>query len=218
MNIYPSLMIVPQADLQKEVDALAPYCAGFHLDIMDDIFVPNMFWYDAQQVNKIVKDVQHRVWIHLMVENPLSFYDQLFLPAESLVSFHIESSVDIFGFIKIIKEKNDKASIAIRPKTPICEVIPFLNIIDQILIMSVDPGFSGQPFLEDTFDKISELVRYRQDHAMHFAIGVDGGINKNNIGRLAQLGVDDCAIASGIFNEKDHLLALEDLQKIVKLR
>jgi len=216
MNIYPSLMVVLEANLKKEVDALAPYCAGFHLDIMDGIFVPNTFWYNAQQVNEVVKCAQ-RVWIHLMVENPLSFYDQLFLPDGSLVSFHIESCVDIFSFIKIIKEKNGKASIAIRPKTPISEIVPFLHSIDQVLIMSVDPGFSGQPFLESTFDKILELAAYRQELAMNFAIGVDGGVNKNNIGRLAQLGVNDCAIASGIFDEKDHLIALQNLQKIVGL-
>ena len=213
MNIYPSLMIVPESDLRKEIELLAPYCTGFHLDIMDGLFVSTQHWNDAHKVNTIVK-LMRSAWLHLMVENPAVFYDQLFLPAESLVSFHIESDVDIFNFIKTIKEKNNKVSIAMRPKTPISQIFPFLNVIDQVLVMSVDPGFSGQPFLESTFDKILELVAHRKKYEMQFKIGVDGGVNKNNSNRLALQGVDDCAIASGIFGQKDHLAALQDLKRM----
>lgn len=213
MNIYPSLMIVPESDLKKEIKLLAPYCKGFHLDVMDGLFVGNQHWNDVVKVNTILQ-LMESVWLHLMVENPAAFYNQLFLPVQSLISFHIESHVDIFSFIKRIKEKNNKASIAIRPKTSLSKVIPFLHVIDQVLVMSVEPGFSGQSFLEGTFDKISELAAYRKKHAMQFAIGVDGGINKNNSKQLALQGVDDCAIAFGIFGSKDHLEALRDFKRM----
>src|SRR5438477_12942933 len=95
-------------------------------------------------------------WIHLMVEKPASFYENLSLPFNTLVSFHIESNVDVFRFIKTIKEKKHRVSIAIRPKTPVAEIIPFLNAVDQILLMSVDPGFSGQQFLDNTYERLAE--------------------------------------------------------------
>ena len=215
MNIYPSLMVVSEKELEKEIQLLAPYCAGFHIDIMDGVFVPTIFWYDAAVVNKIVK-LAHRVWIHLMIQKPDDFYHQLELPADSLVSFHIESEVDIFSFSKIIREKKQRVGLAINPKTPISDIIPFFSVIDHVLIMSVDPGRSGQCFLKATYDKVSELVEYRKIHQMSFAIGIDGGINKNNIGRLVQQGIDDCAVASGIFNDEDHLAALQELQRTTK--
>lgn len=211
MNIYPSLMVVPEQDLKKEIQLLAPHCAGFHIDIMDGIFVPNNMWYNPEQVNEIVRLAQ-KVWIHLMVQKPEPFYSQLELPHGSLVSFHIESDIDIFIFAKIIKEKKQRASMAISPKTAIKEIIPFLNVVDHVLIMSVEPGFSGQPFLEKTYEKIDELVAYRKKYKVNFDIGVDGGINKNNINSLVLQGIDDVAVGGGIFQHKDPIEALQDLR------
>lgn len=212
MNIYPSLMIVPEQELKKEIQILAPHCAGFHIDVMDGIFVPVQFWYNVQHVNAIIARAQ-KVWLHLMVQNPQAFYEQLDLPSGSIVSFHIESNVDIVSFSKIIREKKQRVSLAIKPKTPIAEIIPFLNAVDHILIMSVDPGCSGQSFLESTYKKIEELVAVRNQLNLKFAIGVDGGINKINASRLAREGIDDCAIATGIFRQADHVAALLELQK-----
>lgn len=212
MNIYPSLMVVPEQELKNKIKLLAPYCAGFHIDVMDGIFVPTRFWYDVQQVNDIIGFAQ-KVWLHLMVQNPETFYAELDVPFGSIVSFHIESDVDVIALSKIIREKKQRASLAIKPKTPIVEIIPFLNIVDHILIMSVEPGLSGQPFLESTYKKIDELVAMRDQLNLDFAIGVDGGINKTNVTRLAQQGINDCAVASGIFGQRDQVAALLELQK-----
>jgi ribulose-phosphate 3-epimerase len=212
INIYPSLMAIAQKDLAKEINLLQPHCAGFHLDVMDNIFVPNLLWNNPDEINEIVKMIKNQVWIHLMIEKPDVFYEQLVLPAGSLVSFHIESKVDVFCFAKTIKEKKHQVSLAMRPKTPVEKVLSFFDIVDQILIMSVEPGASGQTFLESSFEKISALVKYREQHNAHFSIGVDGGVSKNNIKRLAQEGVDDFAIATAIFGEQDHVVALQKLQ------
>lgn len=217
MNIYPSLMAADQSNLKKEIEVLAPYCAGFHIDVMDNVFVPNLLWNNAHEVNGIIKIAQS-IWLHLMVENPAAFYEQLFLPIGSVVSFHIESNVDIFDFLKIIREKKHQVSIAIRPKTPISRIVPFLNIVDQVLLMSVEPGFSGQPFLESSFDRLFELVAYRNQHNAHFRIGVDGGVAQENINRLATQGADDCAIATAIFKTQDHVAALQKLQELASGR
>lgn len=206
-------MAAPQQNLKKEIELLQPHCAGFHLDIMDGKFVSNIFWNDPKEVNKIIKMIKNQVWIHLMVENPDVFYDQLVLPTGSLVSFHIEQKINIDLFLKTIKEKKHKVSLAMRPKTAVGQIVPFFDVVDHILVMSVELGFSGQRFLESSFEKISELVKYRQKYNAHFEVGVDGGINKNNIKSLAELGINDVAVAAGIFGEKDSLSALDKLQK-----
>lgn len=208
-HIYPSLMAADQLNLEKEIQNLKSYCAGFHLDIMDNHFVPNMTW-GVATVNAIAQRAD--VWVHLMIDKPMDFYQQLTLRPDTLVSFHIESDIDFFEIIKIIKEKKHKLSIAISPKTPISRIVPFFNIADQVLLMSVDPGFSGNPFLKSSLDRLSEIFAYRQKNNYQFRIGIDGGINKENIAMLVKMGVDDCAVGAGIFHSKDSVAALQELK------
>lgn len=212
VQIYPSLMVVDPQDLTKEIDLLRPLCSGFHLDIMDGIFVVNRVWYDAQSVNEVAQIAQ-KVWIHLMVQKPDIFYAQLDLPADSLISFHIESEVDFLSLVKTIREKKHRVGIAIRPKTPIENLNMLLNVVDQVLVMSVEPGFSGQPFLNSSLERIIQLVAYRRTHKLSFRIGVDGGVTQENIYDLVRAGMDDCAIATGIFETTDHRYALAHLQQ-----
>lgn len=210
INIYPSLMAADQLHLEDEIQLLEHHCAGFHLDVMDNCFVQNSAL-AINTVNEIAKKTK-LVWVHLMVEKPDIFYAKLFLPTGSLVSFHIESEIDVLEFVKIIREKKQRVSVAISPKTPVEAIVPFLNIVDQILVMSVDPGFSGQPFLESSFDKITQLVAHRQKQNNYFRIGVDGGIDVTHIKKLVAMGVDDYAIGSAIFKHKDCVAALHELE------
>lgn len=209
-NIYPSLMAADQQNLEKTIQLLEPHCQGFHLDVMDNIFVPNVTW-TADEVNEIAFKIDKLVWVHLMVDNPVAFYRALLLKKGSLVSFHIESGIDIFGAIKTIREKKHRFSLAISPKTPIMRIVPFLNVVDHILLMSVEPGLSGQPFLKESLDRISQLVAYRDKHNFTFGLGVDGGVNKNNINQLGLQGVDDVVVGSGIFDDTDFVGALKKL-------
>lgn len=213
VHIYPSLMAADPLSLKNEIEMLEPYCAGFHIDVMDNVFVPNTTW-DADEVNAIAK-MAKLVWVHLMVENPELFYATLLLPVDSIVSFHIESKTDVFKFIKIIREKKHKVSIAISPKTPISRLLPFLQYLDQVLLMSVEPGFSGQPFLTSTIDRLIELVGYRKEYNAIFRIGIDGGINTTNIKTVVEEGADDCAVATAIFQKHDHVAALQQLQELI---
>jgi ribulose-phosphate 3-epimerase len=215
MNIYPSLMVVDEVDLKKEIELLQVESAGFHIDVMDNTFVPNVT-YTSEQVNKMINWIKNP-WIHLMIDDPKAFYQQLFLPIHSLVSFHIELDIDIADLIKSIKEKKHRVSLAMRPKTSLEQAIPFFNIVDQILIMSVEPGFSGQHFLESSFEKIAALVALRKKNNAHFRIGVDGGIDRDKVTRLVELGVDDCAIATAIFKNENHIAALQELKKLAKI-
>src|SRR5690606_16721529 len=178
--IYPAVIRFNSTEKRK-LEQLKKICKRVHIDVMDNIFVPNVSS-AVDVVNDYIEKNNFFVWIHLMVELPLAYHQQLELPANSIVSFHIESSVDVFKMIKSIKEKKQLASIAISPKTPISEVISYVNVVDQILVMSVEPGFSGQPFLNEVLEKIEGLNNYRQEANLKFRIAVDGGVNKNNIG------------------------------------
>jgi ribulose-phosphate 3-epimerase len=212
VKIYPSLMAADQLNLAHAVQSLNEYCAGFHLDVMDNHFVPNITW-GAATVNAIA--TLSNVWVHLMIDNPMSFYEQLVLKPDSLVSFHIESGIDFFEVIKIVREKKHRLSITISPKTPVLRIVPFLDIVDQVLLMSVEPGFSGQPFLTSTFDRLDELIAYRQEYAGLWKIGIDGGVNATNIVQLVEKGVDDCAVGGGIFQQQNPLAALQELQRLI---
>lgn len=211
--IYPSLMGADLLDLRDVIKKLEHEADGFHVDIMDYHFVRNITW-GVDTVNAIAQEVTKPLWVHLMVENPIDWNEDLFLPAGTLVSFHLEAEKEIPRLIKEIKEKNCRAGIAIKPETNIEDVFPLFESLDNVLLMGVNPGFSGQPFLPEVAQKIEMLVAYRDTSRIPFKIGLDGGVNKTNIKELTNAGVDVFAIASGIFYADDPLEALKELKKL----
>jgi ribulose-phosphate 3-epimerase len=201
VRLFPSLMAADLLNLQHEIQKLESVSDGFHLDIMDNHFVPNIT-FGSDMVQAIATATSKQLWLHLMIENPLEFIKKCTAPHGSLISFHIESKTKINELLTLIKEKKFKASIAIKPKTNVNDLYPYLDIIDQVLVMSVEPGYSGQPFLESTLQIVGQLVAHRTAHALSFRIGMDGGINETNITKITHAGVDDCEIGSALFNSK----------------
>lgn len=206
--IFPSLIAADLLNLQKEIEQLDPYCSGYQLDVMDNHFVPNLSFGSAV-VNSIARITYKTIWVHLMVDDPHNWLGKFFLPPDSIISFHLETTKEIRNMIKRTKEKNWLPSIAINPKTPINDAFPLLDDIYQVLVMSVEPGFAGQEFLKNTISKLESLISYRETSGLSFKIGIDGGINLHNIAMLAEKGVDDFAIGSAIFNEKNPIEALK---------
>lgn len=213
VRLYPSLISADLLNLQKAVEELAPAADGFHIDIMDNNFVPNLTMGPAF-ANALGRISPKPLWIHLMVTNPRSIIDALMIPVGSIVTFHFESGGDIPLTINIIKEKKYKPGIAISPKTPQERIFPYLNNIDQVTIMSVEPGFSGQSFLQSTMSKIDSIAAYRMTSKLSFRIALDGGINKENIASLVAAGADDFGIAAAIFDAPNRVEALKELKKI----
>ncbi len=214
-HIFPSLISADPLNLQKEIELLDPHTDGYHLDVMDNHFVPNLTW-GPMIINAIAKTTRRKLWVHLMVDNPMDWDALLFIPPGSIFSFHFETKKEIPRLIKKIKEKKWEASLAINPKTPVEEIFPILGVLDQVLLMSVEPGFSGQSFLKAVMKKLDKLSAYRQTSGLNFRIGMDGGINAQNITQLAQKGVDDFAIAASIFHQADRAAALQGLKKLVQ--
>jgi len=214
IKIYPALLGIDEEQVNRFAQ-LRGIADRVHVDVMDNIFVPNKT-VGAELIKPWAEKEGLFVWAHLMIHDIKAFFSAYELPEGSLVSFHLEAEKDILGIIKMIKEKKYVPSIAISPKTPVEKSIPFLNDVDHILVMSVEPGFSGQPFLPEVISKIDTLAEFRNANHLAFRIAIDGGINRSNIADLAKKGVDDFAVASGIFAQPDPAGALRKLEDLVK--
>ena len=218
ISLYPSLTAASLHDLKTIAKLLEPYCAGFHLDVRDGVFVPT-----TELSERVASDIdavtKHPSWVHLMVQDPMASYEKLTLKPGSIISFHIFtnklSEKTIHDLVKKIKDNKCKAGLAIRPSTPVERIFPYLHLFDQILVMSVQPGSYGQTFLPDALKKIAPLIEQRKKQNLHFKIAMDGGINQKNIASLAAAKVDMVAIGAAIFASADPVQALRDMQKLV---
>jgi len=213
IKIFPSLIAADQLKLAEIITQLEPYCDGFHLDIMDNHFVPNLTW-GPLMVNAIAEHAKKIIFVHIMAENPDKIIQDLKLRARDIVSFHIESKPDFNSTNKIIKEKKALSCLAISPKTELKQIFSYLPDLDQILLMSVQPGFSGQSFLKDSIERLKALHDYKQQRGLKFEIAMDGGINEQNIHELVQNGATSFAVASAVFSKTDQIAALKNLYNV----
>lgn len=213
MQIFPSLMNQDLDQIKNTIRLLGPYCAGFHIDIMDGKFVKNSTG-SVALCNAITRMTRKQLWVHLMVEEPIKTIELLKLHRGDIVTFHYESQGDYQTIIEALEHKNVRPSLALSPKTPISALTNPIHVIDHVTIMSVEPGKSGQKFIPNTIKKLERLNAFRAAHECTLTIAVDGGINKSNITKLDALGVNQVAISSGIFSSSDPVAALQELNKI----
>ncbi len=213
MKIYPSLISADLLRLKEVITLLDNHCDGYHLDVMDDHFVPNLTW-GPMFINAIAADTTLPLQVHLMVTDPATWLSRLDLCDKDSIIFHIEAMETIEQAIELIKDIHDqgiRAGIALNPATEVTRIKGLLPQVDEVLVMSVNPGFSGQAFIDVT-NKIDELKDIRLYENLTFEIGMDGGINKNNIPILKQHGVEFVGIASAIFSEIDLVKAVKNLR------
>jgi len=218
MKIYPSLISADLLNLAHVIKTIDAHCDGYHLDVMDNHFVPNLTW-GADFVNRIRQATTKQLDIHLMVDNPQSWLACLQLKPNDMITFHIEAvhqPKEISQFLSDIHKAKLNAGIALNPATPVEKVFAHLIDLDHVLLMSVNPGFSGQSFIPDVVAKIQPLVAQRTQMQASLLIGMDGGITTNNINQLAHSGVDYVCAASAIFAQSNHIKALNDLYAATK--
>lgn len=161
----------------KLIDKLNSSNANYiHLDIVDNKFVPNNKFLTVSEMVKILEKIKKKIDVHLMVKNPEPYIKKLSLYDVSYITIHYEIT-DFMKYVNMIKRYGLKAGVAIKPETKIEEIFPFLKDLSLILIMSVEPGFSGQSFITDTKDKVSALKKEIIRQKVDTKISVDGGIN-----------------------------------------
>lgn len=180
-------------------------CDFIHLDIMDGFFVNNKKEYTSNY--KFNKPLD----VHLMVNDVLDYIDKYLYLNPYRISFHIETNIDIKEAISKLKSSNIKVGLAINPTTSINNLIPYINDIDSVLVMSVEPGLGGQPYIENTTLKIQELKELKNEYNASFDIEVDGGINNTN---YKTCGADIMVVGNYITKSDDILKEIDELKKL----
>lgn len=219
MKLFPSLISSNLLKLEATINALEPYVDGFHLDVMDFHYVPNLTWGPAF-MNAIRKATKKQLWVHLMVDNPQEYLNSLELAPGDIISFHheIQDTATTLDLCKQIAARALVPSIALKPTTSIKALEPLFmpdNPVKpgQVLLMSVEPGFSGQKFLPTSIKRLHELVELRIQLNASFSIGIDGGISQENIGTVCAAGAQEIASAAAIFATSDPVKAIKLLHQ-----
>ena len=207
-TIAPSILAADHINLQSFITQCIKQSANnlwLHCDIMDGHFVPNLSF--GPQTVKAIRNKFEFIFldIHLMIEQPELYIDAFIKAGSNLISFHIETT-NVFQAIQKCKKWNTKIGICINPHTDICVLEPILNQVDMVTVMSVNPGFGGQTFIQSSYEKIQWLTKYRKKKQLSYLIQVDGGVTRCHINALKTSGVDIIVIGSGIFNSKCEII------------
>ncbi|MBC7319756.1 ribulose-phosphate 3-epimerase [bacterium] len=215
-QIVPSLLSADILELKELLEEFKDFgIEWLHIDIMDGHFVPNLS-FGPQFVESIKGNSNFLLDVHLMVTPPEDFLDLFVKAGADLLTVHLESTPHIHKVISYIKSMGCRTGIAINPGTPVFLLEDIIKEVDLVLIMSVNPGFGGQEFIENTFKRLSDLRRLCKALNISPLIEVDGGINGENIEKLLELGVNMLVIGSAITRSKDRKSRLSELDSIIK--
>lgn len=211
VQIAPSILSADFARLGAEVKALEKAGADLiHLDVMDGHFVPNLT-FGPMLVKAIRPYTTLPFDVHLMMTNPAPFIAEFARAGADMITVHLESDADIADLIALIKKEKKKAGISIRPKTSVSKLLPYLPMIDLVLVMSVEPGFGGQPFIKNSLEKIVELKALIG--RKNVQISVDGGINDITAPACILAGADILVAGSYVFKHKPYERQIRQLKQ-----
>ena len=198
-KIAPSILSADYANFESELKKLEATGAEYvHIDIMDGHFVPNIS-FGAGVVASMRPHSRLVFDCHLMVSNPEHHIEEFARAGADIISIHAEATPHIHGALQKIRTAGVKASVVINPGTPVEVVKNVLNLVDQVLVMTVNPGFGGQAFLTETMDKVRELVVLREVNQLDFDIEVDGGIDDETIRVAKEAGANVFVAGSYVF-------------------
>ena len=204
VELSPSVLSANFANLQNDLNQLKKTKVKYlHLDIMDGKFVPNIS-FGFPIIKAIRKDNDFIFDTHLMIDEPIRYIDQFKKSGADLVTIHYEACSNLDETIEKIKTCGLKVGLSFKPKTDINNIIPYLEKIDLCLVMSVEPGFGGQSFMEDSIGKIQKLRSYIDENNLSCLIEVDGGIKDYNLKKVIDAGVDVVVSGSDIFSHKEN--------------
>ena len=210
--IAPSVLASDFANLQREVEMLNESEAEFiHIDIMDGVFVPNLS-YGIPVQQAIHRHAEKPLDVHLMIVQPEKYVQAFYEAGAEYISVHYEACPHLHRSIQQIKDIGAKAGVALNPHTPVSVLKDTISDIDLVLIMSVNPGFGGQKFIENTYSKVSELREMIDSSGSSALIEVDGGVNAQNAGPLREAGADILVAGSSVFKAEDPKQAISELK------
>lgn len=212
IKVSPSILSADFANLEQDLTAVIKAGSDFlHIDVMDGHYVPNLT-FGNPIIEKINTISTIPLDVHLMVTNPSNYYKFLANLRVAMISFHPATVHHLHREIFKIKELGIKAGVALNPGDSISLIEEVLSDVDFVLIMSVNPGYGGQSFIENTYRKIANLAKLRDDNNLSFKIEIDGGVNNENAPKLIQAGVDIFVAGSYVFKSEDYASAIHSLK------
>lgn len=211
-SIAPSMLSANFSNLEKDIELVNSSEANlFHLDIMDGVFVPNIS-YGFPVVKAIASKAKKPLDAHLMIVDPDRYLENFAQLGVNYLSVHYEACTHLHRTIQKIKSLGMKAGVALNPHTPVETLTDILSETDFILIMSVNPGFGGQSFIENSYSKIKRLKKMIEQRSLNTLIEVDGGVNKENAPLLFKSGADILVAGNSVFASSDPAKAITQLK------
>lgn len=214
IKLSPSILSANFVRLEEEIKILEKEGIEYvHIDVMDGMFVPNIS-IGMPVIKSIRKVTNLTLDAHFMIEKPERYIDDFISLGCDIINFHYEATDKHNEIIKKIKDANKKVGMTIKPKTSYKEILPYLKDLDLVLVMSVEPGFGGQKFMEDSLEKVSEIRKYINENNLKCELEIDGGIKLDNVEKALKAGADVIVVGSDIFEKEDKALAIKQYKDI----
>lgn len=213
-KVAPSVLSADFGELNKEIQLINKSSAySIHVDVMDGVFVPNISF--GQPIVKTLSLISNKpLDVHLMIVDPIKFIDEFVFDNTLNITIHYESTNKIEETLNYIKSKNIKSGLAIKPNTEIDEIESYIQKVDILCLMSVNPGFSGQNFIENTYTKLKQLRKLIEKKKLSTLIQIDGGVNNTNAKKLFKLGADILVSGNYIFKSANPNKVIEYLNNL----
>ena len=214
--VLPALLLCDFGHLAREVERLEEAgAAALHLDVMDGRFVPQLT-YGQVVVEAVRRAANVPLEVHLMIEEPeRSLADYVRLGAD-IVTVHVEALADPRAALEAIAAAGARAHLALNPETPLSRIEPYLDVCDGVLVMSVEPGYGGQPFNPVALEKLSRLADVRRERGGDFRLGVDGGVSTETVGPVAAAGAELIVAGSAVIRSPDYGRAIAELEGLAR--